>query len=215
MHRLVPAALRLVIVVFACFPINEGEAEPLFDGKTLNGWEGDTENTWRIERGAIVGGFLDKFVPRNEFLCTAQTYSDFELKVRFKLLGNRKEANAGIQFRTRRIPQHHEVVGYQADIGQHYWGALYDKIAPGPHSRPSPPKSDIDKLVKHASWNNYVILCEGSRVRLWLNGTLTVDYTEPDANIERAGIVCLQIHGDAKAKVYYKDIIIEKLTRSN
>ena len=45
-------------------------AEPvsLFDGKTFAGWEGDTEKTWRIEDGAIVGGSLDSTVPRNEFL---------------------------------------------------------------------------------------------------------------------------------------------------
>lgn len=212
MHGLAAAALRLAIV-FVCFPINGGEAEPLFDGKTLSGWEGDIENTWRIERGAIVGGFLDKVVPRNEFLCTAQTYSDFELKVRFKLLGNRKEANAGIQFRTRRIAQHHEVVGYQADIGQHYWGALYDESRRD-RILAQPAKRDLEKLVKHESWNNYVIRCEGSRVRLWLNGTPTVDYTEQDAKIERAGIICLQIHGNAKAKVFYKDIIMKKLVKS-
>jgi hypothetical protein len=151
-------------------------------------------------------------VPRNEFLCTTQTYSDFELKVSFKLLGNRKEANAGIQFRSRRIPQHHEVVGYQADIGQHYWGALYDESRRD-RILAQPAKSDIERLVKHESWNNYVISCKGPRVRLWLNGTLTVDYMEQDAKIERAGIICLQIHGDAKAKVYYKDITIEELAK--
>ena len=32
-----------------------------------------------------------------------------------------------MQFRTKRIPKHHEVIGYQADIGQGYWGALYDE----------------------------------------------------------------------------------------
>ena len=51
-------------------------------------------------------------------------------------------------------------------------------------------------------------------MRLWLNGTLTVDYTEQDAKVERTGIICLQIHGDAKAKVYYKDIIMKTLPKS-
>src|SRR5207248_11481766 len=102
-------------------------SKPLFDGKTFDGWEGDTKATWRVADGAIVGGSLDKTVPRNEFLCTTQSYGDFELKVKFKLLGDRKVANAGVQFRTKRIPNHHEVIGYQADVGQQYWGALYDE----------------------------------------------------------------------------------------
>jgi hypothetical protein len=186
------------------------EHKPLFDGKTLAGWEGETEKTWRIEDGAIVGGSLDAVVPRNEFLCTTKSYGDFELKVKFKLLGDRKQANAGVQVRTKRIPKHHEVIGYQADIGQQYWGALYDesrrnKILAGPT------KEVIDKIVKYDDWNDYLIRCEGPRIRLWLNGTQTVDYTEKDEKIEQTGIIGLQIHGGAKAKVYYKDITIEEL----
>jgi hypothetical protein len=186
------------------------DAKSLFDGKTLAGWEGDTEKTWRVEDGAIVGGSLDEKVPRNEFLCTTRTYGDFELKVKFKLLGDRKVANGGVQFRTKRIPKHHEVVGYQADIGQQYWGALYDesrraKVLAGPE------KDVVEKLIKHDDWNEYVIRCEGPRIRLWLNGTLTVDYTEKDDKIERTGILGLQVHGGGKTKVFYKDIRIEEL----
>jgi hypothetical protein len=182
----------------------------LFDGKTLDGWEGETEKTWRVEEGAIVGGSLDTTVPRNEFLCTTKSYGDFELKAKFKLLGDRDKANAGIQFRTKRIPKHHEVIGYQADVGQDYWGALYDesrraKILAGPT------KETREKIVKFDDWNDYTIRCEGPRIRLWLNGTLTVDYTEQDDKIERTGIIGLQIHGGAKAKVYYKDITIVEL----
>ena len=89
-------------------------AEPvkLFDGKSFAGWEGDTEKTWRIEDGCIVGGSTEVQVPRNEFLCTTKSYGDFELKVTLKLLGDKAKANAGIQFRTKRIPKHHEVSGY-------------------------------------------------------------------------------------------------------
>ncbi len=54
-------------------------------------------------------------MPRNEFLCTKKTYGNFELRLEAKLVG--KGDNAGIQFRTRRIPNHHEVSGYQADMG--------------------------------------------------------------------------------------------------
>src|SRR5438552_1491766 len=183
---------------------------PLFDGKTFAGWDGDTKKTWRIEDGAIVGGSLDRVVPRNEFLCTTKTFSNFELKVKFKLLGERKHANAGVQFRTKRIPKHHEVIGYQADIGQGYWGALYDesrrnKVLAGPD------KKLLDKIVKHGEWNEYKIRAEGARIRLWLNGELTVDWTEKDDKIDRTGVIGLQIHGGAKAKVLYRNLAIEEL----
>jgi hypothetical protein len=198
-----------VSLLFLASAANAGEAKKLFDGKSLDGWEGDAK-TWRVEDGAIVGGSLETSVPRNEFLCTTKTFGDFELKVKFKLEGDRKTANAGVQFRTKRIPKHHEVSGYQADIGQGYWGALYDesrrnKVLVGPD-----PKL-LEKIVKHNDWNEYTIRAEGPRVQLWLNGTLTVDFTEKDDKIERSGIIGLQVHGGGKTRVSYKDITIVEL----
>src|SRR5215208_7371950 len=107
---------------------------PIFNGRTFDGWEGNLA-IFRIEDGAIVGGTLKDKIARNEFLCTTKEYGDFELRLKFKVLG--KGANAGVQFRTKRIPNHHEVIGYQADVGQNYWGALYDesrrkKVLAGP-----------------------------------------------------------------------------------
>jgi hypothetical protein len=188
------------------------DAKPisLFDGKTFKGWDGDTEKTWKIEDGALVGGSLETVVPRNEFLCTSKTFENFELKVTFKLVGDKDKANGGVQFRTKRIPNNHEVSGYQADCGQSYWGALYDESRRN-KVLAKPEKELLDKIVKYDDWNDYVIRCEGPRIRLWLNGKLTVDYTEEDNKIERSGIIGLQIHGGAKAKAYYKNITIEEL----
>jgi 3-keto-disaccharide hydrolase len=198
-----------IAVTLTVLSVSTAGPVPLFNGKDLTGWEGDAK-TWRVVDGCIVGGSLDQQVPRNEFLCTTKTYGDFELKVKFKLLGDRAKANAGVQFRTRRIPKHHEVSGYQADIGQQYWGALYDESRRN-RVLAGPDKKLLDEVVKHEEWNEYVIRCEGPRIRLWLNGRLTVDYTEKDDKIERTGIIGLQIHGGARAKVLYKDIQIVEL----
>jgi hypothetical protein len=202
--------LLTLLTLLLLAPAVGAEPVKLFDGKTLAGWEGDTEKTWKVEDGVIVAGSLDTVVPRNEFLCTTKTYENFELKVTFKLTGDRAKANAGIQFRTKRIPKHHEVSGYQADMGQDYWGALYDESRRN-KVLAKPAKDVIEKLVKHDDWNEYTIRCEGPRVRLWLNGTLTVDYKEEDAKIEKSGIIGLQVHGGAKVKVYYKSVTIEEL----
>ncbi len=208
MSRIFAAAIVLT-VLSTHLPCRAGEPKKLFDGKSLTGWEGDAK-TWRVENGAIVGGSLETAVPRNEFLCTLKTYGDFELKVKFKLLGDKKSANGGVQFRTKRIPKHHEVSGFQADIGQHYWGALYDESRRKKVLAQPEPKL-LDKIVKHDDWNDYKIRAEGPRIRLWLNDALTVDYVEKDDKIERTGIIGLQIHGGGKAKVYYKDITIVEL----
>src|SRR5438132_1351296 len=74
----------------------------LFDGKTLDGWEGDTTSTWRVADGCIVGGSLMEQVPRNEFLATKKSYGDFELTLKFKLVGTEGFVNSGVQFRSVR-----------------------------------------------------------------------------------------------------------------
>ncbi|MCA9200112.1 MAG: DUF1080 domain-containing protein [Planctomycetales bacterium] len=181
-------------------------AVQLFDGKTFDGWEGNLD-VFRIEDSAIVGGSLDGPVARNEFLCTKQEYGDFELTLKVKVLG--EGANAGIQIRTKRIPDHHEVSGYQADVGAGWWGKLYDE------SRRNKVLASHDKneseLVKTDDWNDYKIRCQGNRIQLWLNGVQTVDYQEEDADIATSGVIAVQIHGGPPSEAWYKDIEIREL----
>lgn len=61
-------------------------------------------------------------------------------------------------------------------------------------------------------WNEHRIRAEGPRIRIWLNGVQTVDYTETEPGIETSGIIALQIHGGPPSVVLYKDITIEELS---
>ncbi|MCZ2343608.1 MAG: DUF1080 domain-containing protein [Bacteroidales bacterium] len=210
MRPLLSISLGLILAVSLLPTATADEPLHLFDGKTFTGWEGDTEKTWRIVDGAIVGGSLDTVVPRNEFLCTTRTFHSFELKVKFKLEGDPKTANAGIQFRTARIPRHHEVIGYQADMGQQYWGALYDESR-RKRVLAEPDQEKIRQIVKLGEWNEYKIRCKGNHIQLWINGTQTVDYTEMDSAIPLAGVIGLQIHGGGKSRVSYRDITLAEL----
>lgn len=202
--------LLCLMLLTGCASVEESPQagfELLFDGESFAGWEGNLE-IFRIESNAIIGGSLEKAVAHNDFLCTERQYGDFELRLQVKLLG--EQANAGIQFRTRRIPDHHEVSGYQADMGQQYWGCLYDesrrnKVLAGVT------KEQAAEIVRAGQWNDYIIRCQGDRIQLWLNGTLTVDYTETDDSIERTGIIALQIHGGPPSEAWYRHIRIKTL----
>lgn len=195
----------LLVLISGCS--QSGSDAALFDGKTFNGWEGPMES-FRIENGSIVAGTLKADIPKNQFLSTKQAFGDFELRLKFKMIG--EKVNAGVQFRTKRIPDHHEVIGYQADMGGKYWGALYDesrrrKVLSGPDLE------EVMKVVKHQDWNEYVIRAEGARIQLWLNGIKTVDFTEADDTIERSGVVALQVHSGGPMEAWYKDIVLKEL----
>lgn len=202
----------LLAAVLLAIPVSAADASravPLFDGRSFAGWEGETNQTWRLVDGAVVGGSLSAPVARNEFLCTTRAYTNFVLRLKFKILG--PGANAGVQIRSRRIPNHHEMIGYQADLGDpEWWGCLYDESRRNKVLAKAD-KAQVDPVLKRGDWNEYRIRCEGRRIQLWINGVRTVDYTEADATLEQAGLIGLQIHGGPPSEAWYKDLTLEEL----
>ena len=202
--------LLLLTAILVSLPAAGAAPVPLFDGKTLDGWDGDTAKTWRVRDGAIVGGSLEGN-PRNEFLSTKKSYRNFVLRLEYKLVGTEGFVNGGVQIRSKRIENPpNEMSGYQADLGAGFSGCLYDE------SRRNKVLAQADKAViakveKPGDWNLYEIRCEGGRIRLTLNGTQTVDFTEAEAGIAMDGLIALQIHGGAKSEVAYRAITIEEL----
>jgi len=209
------ARVALLLLVLGCLTsdalaAHAGPTHSLFDGKTFKGWQGNLD-WFRIEDSAIVAGTLKRAIPRNEFLCTTRPYRDFELCLKVKLLGDPAKANAGIQIRSQRIPNHHEMIGYQADMGQHYWGCLYDESRRR-RVLAAPDREQMKKVLKTNAWNDYRIRCQGRHVQLWINGYQTVDYLESDAGIEQTGLIALQIHSGAPSEAWYKDITLRPLS---
>ncbi len=211
LHEMVLIVNLIILGLVFCGILVSNGAEKeiaLFDGKTFQGWEGNLK-IFRIEKKAIVGGTLNEKIAHNEFLCTKKIYKNFILRLEVKLLGGAK-ANAGIQIRTKRIPNHHEVIGYQADMGKGWWGSLYDES----RRRRVLSKADptvIQKILKPNNWNRYEIRCEGNRIRLYINGTQTIDYTEADPKIPLEGVIALQIHGGPPSEAWYRNIRLTPL----
>ena len=205
------AYLTLSLFVTLSFAAEQSKPISLFDGKTFRGWEGDTNKTWRIENGAIMGGTLKERVPRNEFICITRSYTNFVLRLRFKLAGTEGFVNGGVQIRSQRIANPpNEMSGYQADIGDGWWGALYDESRRN-KVLAKPDAGVAEKALKRGDWNDYEVRCEGKRIRLSINGQQTVDYSEPDDSIVQHGVLGMQVHGGGKTEVSYKDITIEEL----
>ena len=95
-------------------------------------------------------------------------------------------------------------------MGKGWWGSLYDES----RRRRVLSKADptvIQKILKPNNWNRYEIRCEGNRIRLYINGTQTIDYTEADPKIPLEGVIALQIHGGPPSEAWYRNIRLTPL----
>jgi hypothetical protein len=100
----------------------------IFDGKTLNGWEGDP-TYWRVENGHLVGEITPAtLLKRNSFIIwRGGLTADFELKVEYKVS---KDGNSGINYRSEEVKDvPYALRGYQADLdgAQRYTGSNYEE----------------------------------------------------------------------------------------
>lgn len=116
----------------------------IFDGKTLNGWDGSPE-VWHVEDGAIVAESSPEHPSgTTNIIWRGGEPANFVLKLEMKLEG--EGANGGVQYRSLNIPPTPQQLrnplakkfakwnmkGYQADFdyGNKYTGQLYEQTSP-------------------------------------------------------------------------------------
>ncbi len=211
--RLFPSLVVLSIAtafVRAEAPPPPGKTISLFDGKTLDGWEGEPK-LWRVEEGCLTGGNGMDTIKRNEFLASTKDYGDFIVRFQIKLTGKEGFVNSGFQIRSQRVPNNSEMAGYQCDYGEPNWyGAVYDESRRNKVMAPSD-MAALRPALKLQDWNDYVIRAQGPRITTWINGVQGCDYTEADPAIPRTGKFGIQIHGGGKTLVQVRNITIEEL----
>ncbi|MFT5057716.1 MAG: putative membrane-bound dehydrogenase-like protein [Planctomycetota bacterium] len=197
----------------ACGEVKAQEmAGELFDGKSLAGWsalETDAQ-WWRVEDGYLTGGSLEVEVPHNTFLTTEEVFQNFEVTFDIRIQTTGGFANSGFQIRSERVPGSPEIVGYQVDAGDAYWGCFYDESRRGLISR-SAQEDAIVASIQAGQWNSYRIRAEGPRIQSWINGIQATDYTETSDRIPLDGQMGLQVHGGGKVQVQLRRVEIERL----
>ena len=184
----------------------------LFDGKTLDGWEipEAEKKWWKVEDGKIVGGSMEENVPLNTFLGSKKSYANFDMRFKVKLTQKEGFTNSGIQVRSLRGADGH-MSGYQVDAGIGYWGTIWDEQRRNAKIAVPVDEAALKAVVKDWDWNEYRILCEGPRIRTWINGVLAIDYVEKDPAIPLDGLLGFQAHSGGKFLVEFKEIVIEEL----
>ena len=203
---------------------------PIFDGKTLQNWDGDPD-FWRVENESIVGqSTAEKPLKLNTFVIwRGGTTKDFELKLDFKMTGG----NSGVQYRSVPLPDVGKWVlkGYQADMDaqSQYTGMLYEergrgfmaergrftRIAAGCERKLIGTPGDTEALkaeIKTGDWNQLHIIARGTTVIHVINGRImSVCLDEDEKGRTPEGLLGLQLHTGAPMKVEFRNIMIKKL----
>jgi putative membrane-bound dehydrogenase-like protein len=206
-------------------------AVPIFDGRTLDAWEGNLQH-WRIEDGAITAEIVsDQQLAKNEFLFWKGEVHDFDLSLEYRISG--PTANSGVQFRSQRQPDGH-ASGYQADLddGTTWVGRIYDEhgrallaergtrgsLAPDGRKWSEVFRNPADYFseIRRGEWNTYRIVAQGSHMEVWINGVLAsaIDDHQMDA-ADYSGKLALQLHsGKGPVKIQFRNLRLAQLGRT-
>ena len=223
-------SLTIILFTLTSFPLFGGKH--LFDGRTLDGWDGNPVH-WSVKDGAIVGeNTKENPTKGNTFLIWKDgVLKDFDLTLDYKIDGG----NSGIQYRSFVKPGKHDgwrIGGYQADFesgdrfsvfcyGEAFRGILSmrgDKTTLSLNDAGKLQKkvekfgdtNEIGKAVKKGEWNKYRIVAKGFHFTQYINGVKTTELIDNDKKTRRAdGLLAFQVHSGPPMKVYFKNIVLK------
>ncbi len=210
---------------------NAAQAEPgftpLFDGKSLEGWDGNPD-FWSVRDGVITGQTTEeKPTKGNTFLIwRGGMVDDFELRLQFRIVGG----NSGIQYRSQEVEKW-VIRGYQADMdAAGMWtGAMYEERGRGVLGSPGQKvaitadgkKEELGSTcdpkamwadVKKEDWNDYTIRAQGSHLQHSVNGHMTADLQDREVKSAAAnGLLALQLHSGPPMLVQFRNLRLKRL----
>jgi len=203
-HVLVAALMvMMAIPMWAQAPEGKGWIA-LFNGKNLNGWVKNGQESWTVDNGTIVG---ESTVGHYGYLTTKKIYGDFELQVKF----NPEHGNSGVFTRSRITGNSPntgpDIEGMQVEVDPaRHTGSIYES---GHRGWVAMGTDACEKAIKPGEWNLLEITEKGPHYVTQLNGVPCVDFTDPKPNFT-AGVIGLQLHTGGGVKIRFKDIYLKK-----
>ncbi len=182
----------------------KSETIKLFDGKTLDGWEGNTD-LWSVKDKIIVAKSTAP-VKVSTYLLTKKKYTDFRLTAKVKLV--QSEMHSGICFWGRLAPERGDKYTYAGHLvmfpsGWGMWDLYGREGALGVDGGPA------RKVGKQHDWNDLEILAQGNRIRVAANGVAVVDWRDPEPNRIKEGPIGLQLHSNSMPEeVHFTDLTL-------
>lgn len=200
----------------------KNETIKLFDGKTLDGWEGYAD-LWSVKDGVIVAKNTDP-LKYSTYLLTKNKYSDFRLTFAAKLVTS--EMHSGVSFWGEVYPKADgKVTDPKKDRSEHtYKGHLvmfpsgygmYDLFGRNGLPVDSGPAKKAGAGKQH-EWNDIEILAQGNRVRVAVNGAAVVDWRDPLPDRVKEGPIGLQLHSNSvPQEVHFKGLVLETFPKED
>jgi hypothetical protein len=163
------------------------DAQPIFDGHSLNGWRWTDESSPAVEPSWEAGDGILRTAKKGVevYLLTRETFTDFDFEFEWKA---ERGANSGIKYRMQSFGKSDsgriEPTGLEFQITddlsnpdalstpRHSAGALYDYVAP---EKPAPATPDV--------WHKGRIVARGLHIEHWIDGSrvVNVDLDSPFA----------------------------------
>jgi putative heme-binding domain-containing protein len=221
-----PLSALLAFLLVALSPLSAQEGfKPLFDGKTLAGWDGNPE-LWSVEDGAITGKTKGPdHLAYNQFLIwRGGVVKNFELRAKIKC----SASNSGIQYRSKELAEAGKWVvgGYQCDVHANapYNGMVYEERGRGILVQNGQSVIIDDKgdkwlaaerdavKVDFTEWHEYVIIAQGNHLIHKIDGKVTIDLVDHQAkNRSLEGLLAFQVHKGPAMIVQIKDVMLKEL----
>ncbi|HBY62912.1 MAG TPA: hypothetical protein DEH78_24075 [Solibacterales bacterium] len=175
-------ASLIALVLSGLAPLGAQQWTPLFDGRSLNGWQTPGKARWSVEDGVLIGRQGPNGEPGD--LLSNERYTNFELEAEWSM---KWPANSGLWFKYQG-PR----TGCQADFLDQpdepgvLSGSVYC-IGPKFIAQNRDPKT-----IHKEGWNQLRLRVEGERVQVWMNGRSVAEGTV--AVFPGPGQVGLQVH---------------------
>lgn len=210
----------------------------IFDGETLNGWDGDS-TYWRVEYGSLIGEVTpETILTRNSFIIwRGGTVGDFELKVEYRVTD---EGNSGINYRSVQLTDAPwSLAGYQADIDgpnhdkrlprRRYTGQSYEErgrrylawrgemvhvdsagVVNVIGSLGN--RDSLEAFIYSNGWNQYHIIARGNTLTHIVNSRVMALVIDDDLENRRMeGLLGVQVHTGEPHKIEYRNFRLKKL----
>lgn len=196
------------------FPEGEKPVK-LFNGKDLEGWEGNTgeggtPKYFSVKDGIILARNEKENAPKvSNYLFSKKKYRNFRLVFEGKLAESKMHSGIAL-WGKRHNPDGSEPNSYKGHLVMFPagWG-IHDLFG---RRNVFEDKEGLAKKADNGGWNRMEILAIGNRIRLAVNGQLVADWSDPMPELCGEGPLGLQLHSNpgVAQEVQFRGLIISE-----